>query len=149
VSSNHQAGEEATTVTVTVSQTCSAVAYNSQILEGKATAFLVTLAQHKTGAGYSLFGSVHVWVKQATESSPPHPLVFLSFAARGTWVYALSRAAQEQIKQLIAGKPTEQAMHIISTLPGVKHAALHFSGFGDPARLPKNTQDIRLVLFVV
>ena len=115
----------------------------------KATAFLVTLAQHKTGAGYSLFGSVHVWVKQATESSPPHPLVFLTFSAQGTWIYALSRTAQEQIKSRIAGKSTQQAERFLASLPGVERAAIRFSGFGDDTRLPKQRSYIHIMLYVV
>jgi hypothetical protein len=149
VTSDHQAGEEATTVTVTVSQSCTAVAYNSQTLAQKATALLTSHALQTTGAGYSLFGSVHVWVKQATESSTPHPLVFLSFQARGTWVYALSGAAQQQIKHLIAGRTTQEAVQLLASLPGIEHATLRIAGFGDATRVPKNTGYIQIALFVV
>jgi len=149
VTSDHQAGEEATTVKVTVSQTCSAVAYSIDKLETKATAYLATQAQHTTGAGYSVFRSVYVWVKQATGSSTPHPLVFLSFQARGTWVYALSRTTQEQIKSRIAGKSTQQAERLLASLPGIARATLHFSGIGDDTRIPRSTQYIHLVLLVV
>jgi hypothetical protein len=149
VTSDHQIGQEATTVKVSVSQTCSAVAYNSQTLAVKATTFLAATAQQKTGAGYSLFGTVNVSVKQASVSSTPHPLVFLSFAASGTWVYALSQREQQQIKNLIAGKSTQEAMRLLAFLPGVEHAAIRFTGFGDDTRLPKNSNFIHIILFVV
>lgn len=42
VTSDHAIGEEATTVKVTVSQTCSAIAYSNQELETKISAFLST-----------------------------------------------------------------------------------------------------------
>ena len=83
VTSDHPIGAEASSVTVTVTQTCSAVAYNSQELQTKATSFLATQAQQKAGAGYSLFGSITVAVKQATVNSTTPPLVFLSFSASG------------------------------------------------------------------
>jgi hypothetical protein len=149
VTSDHQPGEEAKTVKVTVLETCSAIAYNSQELETKATRYLATQAQHTTGAGYSLFGTVHVALKQATVSSTPPHLVFLSFQASGTWIYGLSTKAQEQIKHLIAGKTTQQAQTLLATLPGIESAAIHFSGFGDETRIPKTTGYIHVVVIVV
>src|SRR5207247_446294 len=113
------------------------------------TALLAVRALQKTGPGYSLFGAVRVSVKQATVTTTPHPLVFLSFAAQGTWIYALSRTAQQQIKSLIAGKSTQQAEQLLASLPGVEHAAIRFTGMGDDTRLPKNSNFIHLILFVV
>ena len=46
-----QAGDEATQVQVTVSETCSAVAYNSQELTATATELLTTQALKKLGSG--------------------------------------------------------------------------------------------------
>ena len=149
VTSDHHPGQEAPTVKVTVSQTCSAIAYNSQTLEEKATAFLAERTQQKAGTGYSLFGTVHVSVKQASVTHTPHNLVFVSFQASGTWVYALSQTTQQQIKHLIAGKTTQQALQLVVSLPGVEHAAIRFTGFGDAARLPKNTGYIHLTLIVL
>jgi VCBS repeat-containing protein len=149
VTSDHQPGQEATQVKVTVSQTCSAVAYNREELEKKATVFLATQAHQKTGAGYILFGTVHVSVRQATMTSTPHPLVFLSFHAQGTWFYGLTHTAQEQIKHLIAGKSTQEAVTLLASLPGVEHAAIRFTGFGDESRLPKDTRYISITLVIV
>jgi Baseplate J-like protein len=149
VTSDHQIGEEATLVKVTVSQTCSAIAYNKPTLEGKATTLLAAIARQTTGAGYSLFGTVSVSVKKATVTSTPHPLVFLTFFASGSWVYALGNAEQLQIKGLIAGKSTQNAVKLVAALPGVEHTAIRFTGIGDPARLPKTIQYIHLVLLVL
>ena len=140
VTSDHPIGAEATQVKVTVSQTCSAVAYNSQELQTKATAFLATQARQKARAGYSLFGTVNVSVKQASVTSTSHPLVFLSFHASGTWIYGISLSAQQQIKQLFAGKTTQQAEKLLAALPGVESAAIRFSGFGDETRHTKNNR---------
>ena len=149
VASDHQPGEEATTVKVTVSLTCSGIAYDTQALAAKATAYLATQAQQKTGAGYSLFGTVHVTVKLANVTNAPPPLVFLSFHAQGTWIYALSQTAQQQIKYLITGKTNQEAAQLLASLPGVEHAAIRFSGIGDTTRLPKVTGYIHIILFVL
>lgn len=149
IASDHPIGAEATQVKVTVSQTCSAVAYNSQELQTKATTFLATQAQQKSGAGYSLLGEVQVHVTQASISHTSHPLVFLSFKASGTWIYGLSATAQERMKNLIAGKSTEKAISLLATLPGIEHATIHFDGFGDATRLPKNSRYIHISLIVM
>ncbi len=149
VTSDHRIGQEATQVNVTVSQTCSAVAYSSQELETKATVFLIHQSAPKPGAGYSLFGTVHVSVKQASVSHTTTLLVFLSFSASGTWVYGLSQQAQEQIKHLIAGKTTQEAVQLLTSLPGVERAAIRFAGFGEETKLPKQSSSIHIALLVV
>jgi VCBS repeat-containing protein len=148
VTSDHQPGAEATSVKVTVSQTCSAIAYNSHELTEKATSLLTTQALQKTGAGYSLFGTPHIQVIQATISSTTPPLVFLSFNATGTWIYGISAKVQQKITHLIAGKPTQEALHLLAALPGVEHVAIRFTGFTDVNRLPKNSSYIHIMLLV-
>jgi VCBS repeat-containing protein len=147
VTSDHQIGQEATQVNVTVSQTCSAVAYNSQELATKVTAFLSTQAQQHIGTGYSLFGTVHVSFQAATVTRSS--TVLLSFSASGTWVYGLSQPAQQRIKQLIAGKTTQEALQLLAALPGVEQAAIRFEGFGNDTRLPKQSSLIHLAFVVI
>jgi hypothetical protein len=149
VTSDHQPGEEATQVKVTVSQTCSAIAYNSQELQTKATSYLATQAQHTAGAGYSLFGTVQVQVKQASVASTTPHLVFLSFKATSIWIYGISNPAQQQIKHLIAGKTTQEGLQLLAALPGVESAAIRFSGFGDDTKLPKQIKNIHMSLIVM
>ncbi len=149
VTSDHSIGQEATQINVTVSQTCSAVAYSSQELETKATALLIHQSATQPGAEYSLFGTVQVSVKQASVSHTTTPLVFLSFSASGTWVYGLSQQAQEQIKHLIAGKTTQEAVQLLAALPGVEQASIRFTGFGDATKLPKQSSLIHLAFVVM
>ncbi len=149
VTSDHPIGAEATQVKVTVSQSCSAVAYNSHELGAKATAFLSHQAIHTVGAGYTVFGTVQVRVNQASVASTAPHLVFLSFKATGTWIYGISFNAQRQIKHLIAGKTTQEAQHLLASLPGVEQASIRFSGFGDDTRLPKQIKNIHMSLIVM
>ena len=101
------------------------------------------------GTGYSLIGPVQVSVKQATITSTTKPLVFLSFHAQGLLVYALSQSVQQQIKNLIAGKTTQEALYILLSVPGVERASMQWDGFGDDIRLPKQSSSIHIKLFVV
>ena len=149
VTSDHPIGAETIQVKVTVSQTCSAVAYNQTELIAKAAAFLATQARQKAGAGYSLFGNVQASVREASVTSTTHPLAFLSFHASGTWVYGLTHTAQEQIKHLIAGKHTQEARHLLASLPGVEQVSIRLTGFGDDTRLPKQSKDIHFAIIVM
>ena len=145
VTPNHQVGDEAIQVQVTVSETCSAAAYNSQLLEEKARALLTSQA-YKNLAGYSQFGDIQVSVKQA---STTHNLVFLSFKATGIWVYGLSSKAQERIKNLITGKTRDQALKILAAMPGIERGSISFTGFSDETRLPQNSTYIHIILIVM
>ncbi len=140
--SDHQPGQEATTVKVTVSETCSAVAYNSQQLESSVTQLLTAQATMKLGAGYSILSNPQITVTQAT----PARQVTLSFTSVSTWVYALSSAQQQHLKAIIAGKNTQQALQLLSSFPGIEKVSLQFSGFGDDTRIPINLNNIHLML---
>ena len=143
--SDHPIGAEASHVTVSVSETCSAVAYASQELVNKATGFLTRQAKPAMKTGYSSLGDVHVSATQASLTHMPHPLVFLTFQAFGTWIYALSHRTQQQIKTLIAGKTKQEALQLLASLPGIESVSIMW---GDDSKLPKDTGYIHITLIV-
>jgi len=137
VTSDHQPGHEATQVRVTVSERCSAIAYDKEALLAKATALLGSQAILKPGGGYSLLGAVHVSSIRAMGNKA------LAFTCRGTWVYALADAVQAQIKSRIAGKTKQVALHILISSPGIERASI---AWADDTKLPKNVENIHVVL---
>ena len=141
VASDHQPGQEASHVKVTVSVSCSAIAYDTQALETRATKLLTTQVLTKLATGYSLTGNVQVRVNDATVTNTSQPLVFLSFHAQGTWIYALSPSSQQQITRLIAGKTKLTALQMLRSLPGIEHASI---SWGDDTRLPKDSKYIHI-----
>jgi protein involved in ribonucleotide reduction len=141
VASDHRPGAEATQVNVKVSETCSAVAYNIDALQAQTQTFLANAALQQVGTGYSLFGQTHVTITKATAHLYKKPVV-LSFTAQGTWVYAVGKAEQEQIKSSIAGKTKQAALHTLQSLPGIEQASLAWS---DDTKLPKDSNAIHLV----
>ncbi len=142
--SDHRPGEEATIVKVTVSETCSAVAVNQETLRAKVTQLLTTQARKQLGSGYSMLDTPQVTVTQARIHENK---VVLSFNAQSTWIYALSSAEQNHIKKIIAGKNKQQAMQLLSTLPGIESVSMQSSGFGDDSRIPKDISHIHLLIF--
>jgi Baseplate J-like protein len=142
VESNHQPGDEAAKVTITVSQTCDGIAYSGQELQTKATELLTHLAMTKLGAGYTLVGNVQVIVHRAIIIGMTPNLMFSS---QGKWIYGLSGIAQEHLKRLIAGKTAQEAEHILSALPGIKNVAMQWD---ETTKLPKDPQHIKFLVLV-
>ena len=141
VSTDHQIGDEATQVKVTLSETCSGVAYNTLDLESKAIQLLTTQALKKLGTGYSLLGDVQVTTNTATVTAS-HPII--AFSCNGVWVYVLNDKAQEQIKDLITGKTTQDALHLLASQPGIERVS---TSWDVNTKLPKDIQNIHLVIF--
>jgi hypothetical protein len=141
---DHHIGEEATQVKVTVSLTCSGIAYNDQELTDKVTQLLTSQATKKLGAGYSILGYPQVNITQAAAQNTKG---MLSFKAQSTWVYALASQDQQHLKKVMAGKPTAKALQLLARLPGIERVSLQSSGFGDSSRIPKEISHIHLALF--
>jgi len=140
--SDHQPGDEAATVNVTVSATCSAVAYNQDGLRAKVTDLLQSQAAKKLGAGYRIRGNPHIIVTSAT----PAKQVTLAFRSVSAWGYVLSSTEQTAVKKVIAGCTMEHAMQLLASFPGIETATIKASGFGDDTRLPKDPRNIALVV---
>jgi hypothetical protein len=145
VTSDHQIGQEATQVKVTVSETCSGVVYNREEFRAKVTALLTSQAATKIGTGYSLFGEIQTMITQTTATHTSPPLVFLAFHAQGTWIYTLSPTAQQQMKHLIAGKSRREAITLLLAMPGIETATVEGD---DQTKLPKSLDALHLSIIV-
>lgn len=143
VTTDHPPGAEATQVHVTVSKTCSAVAYDKDALQAQATAFLTTQAATSLGTGYRLVGDVHVTVTQATVTAITPTL---AFSSQGDLVYALAPETQQHIQSLIAGKTKQEALHLLYAFPGIEQASI---AWADDTTLPKDSKYIHIVVFVM
>ncbi|MGZ6367569.1 MAG: hypothetical protein ACXWPS_16605, partial [Ktedonobacteraceae bacterium] len=69
--------------------------------------------------------------------------------ATSTWIYGISPIAQQQIKERIAGKTTQQAQNLLAQQPEIESATIRFSGFGDENRLPKQSSLIHFAFLVI
>ncbi len=140
VSSDHQIGAEVTQVKVTVSDTCSAVAYNENTLRSIALRLLTVKAFKQLGVGYSLLGTIQIIVSHA---SATHTSPTLVLSLQGIWVYALSVREQERMKSRIQGHAKQEALHILLSLPDIERASI---AWGDTTKLPKDTRNIHIVV---
>ena len=143
---DHTPGDEAIHITVTVSATCTAVAYGMQQLNTKATQLLSTQAAKTLGTGYLLYGNVQVSVTRAT-ATPTTSGVVLAFTCAGMYAYTLNGQAQQRIKTLLAGKPRLMALRWLLQQPGIHTASIN--GIADNQLLPDDLPHIHLLIVLL
>ncbi len=143
VTANHGVGDEAETLEVTVSQTCTAIAYNTQKFTTRATHLLTTQAMNKLGQGYTVSGNVQVTVTKATITANK-TVVLLWFTTQGTYVYQLTSKAQQRIETLIAGQPRRAALRLLLQQTGIQTASIN--GIAENQPLPNDQTHLHLLI---
>lgn len=124
---DHQIGDEARSVTLTIVKTCSAVAYNRQQLDRLATA---AFTQTRPTATYHMVGSV-----QTTLQSVSPFIVALS----GKWAYTFSQDYEQLLAQGIQGESPAKANAYLLKTGVISYASI-------PATLPSAEYITFLVL---
>jgi len=141
VLSNHMPGDEAKQVTVTVSVTCSGIAYAAHMLYQNATQLFTSDATRKLGAHYALVGDIQLTIIHATSHQGQAQMLV---QVMGTFVYQITKAIQQHLIKLIAGKPQQQALAMLLTFPGIQGA--HISVKGGNRTLPQNPGYIHIII---
>ncbi len=138
---DHQAGQEAKEVTVTVSETCSGIVYDTQALAQKARTILATQATHQLGTSYRLLGDVQASILQTTVRNTA---IVLKVRSQGTWGYSISPVTEERLLHKIAGKTKQDALTCLVKTPGIQAARI--AGVEESQKLPKSVSAIHLVI---
>lgn len=141
VQPDHRVGEEAAQVTITVSETCTAMTYQTQALHALVTRILTQQALAHLGDGYTMQGMVQASVNQVTQGGKGQEIVHVTCAA--TWGYQFSHQQQVQIKAQIAGKRKDTAIHTLLHTPGVQSVSI------ESESLPTDVSHIHLVFVVM
>lgn len=142
VTSNHQPGEEAKEVTVTLSESCSGMAYDTQTLHQNAQQMITKEAMRRLGTGYSFLGDLRVSILHATVTDPNRGIVTLAVKTDATYVYLLSPGERKRITHLLAGKSEQQAVKALFHLPGIQAASINSNG----SMLPSDPGSITIVV---
>jgi len=144
VSSDHKPGDEAKHVTVTVSVTCSGIAYVARTLYRVATQLFISDGTRKLGAHFTLFGDIHITSIQATGTHSRQGQVRTIVQVKGAFVYQITKAIQQKLIYLIAGKPKQQALATLLIFPGI--AGANITVKGGSQTLPENPGSITIVV---
>jgi hypothetical protein len=140
VSTDHKPGDEAKHVTVTVSVTCSGIAYDAHNVYQDATRVI----PRSFRTGYRLVGDIRVSVLHATITDHQRGIATLTVKIEATSVDQLTPGEKRQILKLIARKTRQQALTTLLHLPGIQGAAITIKG--SAATLPDDPGSITIVV---
>ena len=148
VSSDHAAGDQASSVTVTVKVTCSGEVYDLQGVQTMAANLLKQQAATDPGPGYALAGNLVTGITQLTLTNPSKGTLELFDTAEGIWVYQFSDAQKAMLAKLVAGKSKQAAQTLLLQQMGVARVDIQLSG-GDEKTLPTDTTQITIGVLTV
>jgi VCBS repeat-containing protein len=146
-SSNHSAGYAASTVTVTVTFTCTGEAYDQAGALTLASRLLTNQAASNPGAGYALVGQIkRTFVSAAAPDSQGN--IALVVQAEGVWAYSFSDSQKQALARLIAGKNKQDAISSLMAEIGVAQVSIQITG-GDGQKLPTAASQITITVLTV
>jgi hypothetical protein len=138
---DHKVGDEAKEITITVSETCSGIAYNAHDLHLLATQMI---SQQPAQTGYTVFGDVTANVIHATIAHQAHGIATLTVKLDTTYIYTFPPGETQQLRNMIAGKTKQQAIATLLRFPGI--AGAHITMNGENQMLPQDPGAIRIIV---
>lgn len=142
VRANHQAGDQAAQVKVTVSFTCTGEVYDDAGALEMAAGLLSQQAAANPGGAYTLIGKIKTAVTNAVIGS--QGTITLTVSARGVWAYQFTDAQQQQLAALLAGKSERDAAQLAFAQPGVASVTIHLPA--NQHTLPTDPRQIRIIV---
>ncbi|WP_376796791.1 protein kinase [Thermogemmatispora sp.] len=122
VKSNHRAGERASSVTVTVTVTCSELVYDRGSALSIASALFAADASRSYGSGYQLVQASRKIQVSARRAGPQSAI--LTLQVNGTWSYRFSSQQLAALKSLIKGRDASSALALLRRQPGIADVSL-------------------------
>ncbi|MDQ6644626.1 MAG: hypothetical protein M3Y76_09270, partial [Chloroflexota bacterium] len=113
----HNAGDRVSSVTVSVTATCSGEVYDQVGARTIAANLLITGADKQTGGGYALVGNVITTSTQALADNKGKVALFIK--AQGKWAYQFTDALKAQLASQITGKTKDEATTLLTQNKGV------------------------------
>jgi len=142
---DHAAGDRATTVTVTISFTCTGEAYDQDGALALASSLLSQQAATDPGSGYNSVGKITTTLTSAMLSDATNGTITLTVDTQGTWRFQFTSAQKQALLAAIAGQPKGQAETFLLGQKGVAKVDMQISG-GDGNTLPTDWRRITMVV---
>ncbi len=143
VSPDRNVGDEASQVTVRVTESCVAGAYNPTDLQTKVQQALTQRATRTLGTGYLL--SAYAPTAPLQMNIQQGTLVIVG-TFHGRLIYHFSSQDLTTLRQQLAGKRKQQAVTILSHLSGVDHISVQV---GKNGTLPTDPTHIHILFLIV
>jgi hypothetical protein len=141
VSSDHSPGQEATAVTVTVTESCQGIAYTTRALMALLTEQNSREALAHLGTGYTLSNTIQVQQVQRLPTKQQGSIT-LHITASGLWSYQFNQEQLDTLSRQIAGKRSQQATRLLLHTAGIHQIVLRNAG----ATLPTDPALIHLMV---
>ncbi len=145
VRSDHQVGDHASSVTLTVTATCTGEAYDEQAALRLGDSLLSQEAAKNPGAGYALVGQIVTTISGSAISDARTGRLAITVAVHGIWIYQFTDARRQSLVRLIAGRSEAEARRLLLAQTGVSAAEIQLVRSGG-ALLPSNPGQITLTL---
>jgi hypothetical protein len=146
VNADHSAGEQASNVSVNVTEVCTGEVYDQQAAQLMAQEMLKTDPNEYPGNGFVPVGNIATVIAKATADAKG--VVSLLVNAEGVWVYQFNNAQKQELVKLIAGKSQKEAQSLLLQQAGVDMTAIQLF-WGDGNTLPKDHGQITLAVLSV
>jgi hypothetical protein len=140
ITSDHHAGDPATSLQVTITATCRGLASPKNAIEEAAQQALTQQAARQLEQGYTLSGTVQVAIIQATITDQVPGVATIRVQAEATYAYQLSQQEVRSIRHLLAGTSRREALSDLLQLPGIQSATV------STATLPADPETIQIVI---
>ena len=127
ISTDYQANDKASDVTVTVTVIAKGEVYKPSDAQSLAMNTLKSDAVTKLGSSYTLVGTT-IAVPPTIQSIGNDGTITMTVKTEGIWVYHFTDAELSSMAQTIAGKTQNDALTILSKEPGVSKASVATSG---------------------
>jgi serine/threonine protein kinase len=142
ISSNHNAGDAADQVTVTVNYTCSGVVYNKQEAQTMAEKQLTAKVKKDLGDGYTLSGKTTATITHTIVTNDSQGTAVVGVDVTGTWIFQISDAQKRDWISAIAGKKKSDAQFYLQSQKGIKQVGIRDGGDTLPSDIKKITLQI-------
>jgi hypothetical protein len=139
--SNHRVGDEATNLSVTVTQNCTIASYSPQAFNKRLMTEFSQSILHQFGIGYTLLGSPTSHVTD-TEIQPGQ--IEFQVAAMALYGLDFSASKTNQLSEQIAGKSRQATVNILKRETGVDKITLDLPN--DMNSLPTDTTKIHFIV---
>ncbi len=145
VTANHEVGEKAIQVQVTISASCTAVTYETQSFQQWLTQDQAQTASKELREHYRLTEDIPATIQTITEGSTEGAYQ-LTVQSKGTWVYHFSQTELSRLATTIAGKGKDQATTLLLHTPGVQMVSLRLDA--GQTSIPTDPSHIHFLLLI-
>jgi serine/threonine protein kinase len=143
--SSQAAGDIASSVTVTVTTTCTAEVYDYTGAIQTVQQQVQKQASTYFSSDFVLQGNLQTQVVSATLVDTKVGKILLEINALGKWAYHLDNSQKQSLQRIIAGRSVSDARSLLASQQGISHVQIAVSGF-DQSKLPSDPARISIIL---